>query len=65
MVAKIRNLLRKPNYQSVCTVECPVCGWTRDQMLYGKWTAILCGECKSVLYRNRSCELSDNKKGGE
>ena len=64
MVAKIRNLLREPNYQSVCTVECPGCGMNRV-MSYGGWTATICFACDKVLYRNRACERSDNTKGGE
>jgi hypothetical protein len=64
MVAKIRNLLREPNYQSVCTVECPGCGWLCE-IMYGGWTAIVCVGCDTVLYRNRACERSDNTKGGE
>ena len=64
MLAIIRNLVREPNYQSVCTVECPGCGMIRE-IMYGGWTAIACVHCDKVLYRNRACKRSDTTTGGK
>ena len=64
MVATINILLREPNYQSICRVECPRCGMHRV-MSYGGWTAIMCFACDRILYRNRASERSAHKTGGE
>ena len=61
MLAIITNKRRHHNQNGshVCAVTCPACGFTRG-LSYGGWSAIVCGSCKTTLYRTRRSMEADN-----
>lgn len=62
MIAIITNKRRHHNQNGthVCSVTCPACEATRFTVSFGGWSAIVCGNCKATLYRNRRSMESNN-----